>query len=186
MEAENWQEQKVRGRDEVLRAIEKRATDYSSEVVKDVRFVMHDYEVDMYRLVMTVGSKYGMDQAYELMSDTVAQKRLRWVDQAQNELILEGTDIDKGLALFTKYFKLNDESLKIVEKSENAVIFKRMDYIDAIAYACKVLGLDVIDVNNKVYARATNLMFSKLNIKSQYSVRKYSNGWYEETIESTQ
>lgn len=186
METQKWQMQKVRGRDEVLRAIEKRAADYGAEVVKDVRYVMHDYEVDMYRLVMTVGNKYGMDQAYELMSDTVAQKRLRWVDQAQTGLILEGNDTDKGLALLTNYFKLNDESIKIINKSENNVIFIRKDYIDAIAHACEVLGLDVIEVNNKVYARATNLMFSKLNIKSKYTVRKYNDGWYEEMIESIQ
>ena len=49
------QSQKVHGRDEVLRDIEDRAISYSERVVQDVRAVMHDYEVDMYRLVLGIG-----------------------------------------------------------------------------------------------------------------------------------
>ena len=85
-----WQAQKVHGRDEVLLDIEKRAHVYGETVVQDVRAVMHDYEVDMYRLVLTVGKRYGMDAAYELMSETVAEKRLRWLDQVLPEPELTG------------------------------------------------------------------------------------------------
>lgn len=178
-----WQAQKVYGRDKVLQDIKKRANAYSEMVVKDVRAVMHDYEVDMYRLVLSIGKRYGMDTAYEIMSDTVADKRLRWVDQVAGELVLSGMDIEKGVELYRQYFKLGEDSFQILDQTNERVVFKRKDFIDAIAYACDVLGLDVIEVNNKVYARTMNLMFHKIGLDLKNTVLKYQDGWYEEVIE---
>jgi hypothetical protein len=178
-----WQAQKVYGRDKVLQDIQKRANANSETVVKDVRGVMHDYEVDMYRLVLSIGKRYGMDTAYEIMSDTVADKRLRWVDQVAGELVLSGTAVEKGLELYCQYFKLGEDSFQILEHTEERVVFKRKDFIDAIAYACDALGLDVLEVNNKVYARTMNLMFQKVNLELKNTVLKYHNGWYDEVIE---
>jgi hypothetical protein len=183
VEAVKWQSQKVHGRDEVLRDIQIRANAYGETVVHDVRAVMHDYEVDMYRLVLSIGKHYGMDTAYEIMSDTVADKRLRWLDQAKSELALTGTEVEKGLGLYRKYFRLTDDNFQILEQTKDRVVFKRIDFIDAIAHACDVLGLDVIEVNNKVYARTMNLMFQSLNLDLKNIVLKYQNSWYEEMIE---
>jgi hypothetical protein len=61
----------------VLLDIEERARAYSLRVVQDVKDMMNDYEVDMYRLVLAVGKRYGLDTAYEIMSDTVTAKRLK-------------------------------------------------------------------------------------------------------------
>jgi len=183
METVKWQKQKVLGRDEVLRDIQKRANAYGETVVKDVRAVMHDYEVDMYRLVLSIGRHYGMDQAYTIMSETVADKRLRWVEQVKARLNLTGTEIEHGLDLYHKYFKLTDDSFQILEHTEERVIFKRKDYIDAIGYTCDVLGLDVIEVNNKVYARTMDLMFQKIDLNLKNTVLEYHDGWYVEVIE---
>lgn len=183
MATTKWQAQKVQGRDEVLQDIQIRAEVYGETVVQDVRAVMHDYEVDMYRLVLSIGKHYGMDKAYEIMSETVADKRLRWVEQAKAGLDLAGTDVEKGLDLYRKYFKLADESIQVLEKTQEKVVFKRKDYIDAIAYACDILGLDVIEVNNKVYARTMNLMFQKNNLNLNNIVLAYQDGWYDEAIE---
>ena len=183
MGTSKWETQKVQGRDEVLRGIEKRANVYSDRIVEDVRAVMHDYEVDMYRLVLSIGKHYGMDKAYEIMSDTVADKRLRWVDQVKAELELTGTEVEKGLELYRKYFRLTEDSFQVLEQTKEKVVFKRKDFIDAIAYACDVLGLDVIEVNNKVYARTMNLMFEKINLELRNAVIKYQDGWYDEMIE---
>jgi hypothetical protein len=183
METVKWQSQKVTGRDEVLRDIEQRANAYSESVVKDIRGVMHDYEVDMYRLVLSIGKRYDMDTAYAIMSDTVADKRLRWLEQVKNELTLTGTEVEKGLKVYCKYFKLGEGSFQILEQTNEKVVFKRKDYIDAIAYACDVLGLDVIEVNNKVYARTMNLMFQRLNLALNNTVLRYHAGWYDEMIE---
>ena len=183
MGARKWETQKVHGRDEVLREIQKRANAYSEVVVKDVRTVMHDYEVDMYRLVISIGKRYGMDTAYEIMSDTVADKRIRWLDQVMDELALTGTEVEKGLNLYCKYFRLTEDSFQILEQTEERVVFKRKDFIDAIAYACDVLGLNVVEVNNKVYARTMNLMFQRINLNLKNIVLEYHNGWYDEVIE---
>jgi len=183
MATTKWQAQKVHGRDEVLRDIQKRANAYGETVVQDVRAVMHDYEVDMYRLVLSIGKHYGVDKAYEIMSETVADKRLRWVEQVKAGLDLAGTDVEKGLDLYRKYFKLADDSFQVLEKTQEKVVFKRKDYIDAIAYACDVLGLDVIEVNNKVYARTMDLMFQRINLDLKNVVLAYHDGWYEEAIE---
>ena len=183
MGAVKWQTQKVHGRDEVLRDIERRANAYSGTVVQDVRAVMHDYEVDMYRLVLSIGKHYGMDRAYEIMSETVADKRLRWLDQMKAELDLSGTEVENGLELYRKYFRLTDDSFQILEQAEERVVFRREDYIDAIAYACEVLGLDVIEVNNKVYARTMNLMFQRAGLDLKNVVLEYHDGWYNEVIE---
>jgi hypothetical protein len=185
MKTVKWQTQKVHGRDEVLRDIENRANAYSDIVVLDVRAVMHDYEVDMYRLVLSIGKRYGMDTAYEIMSDTVAEKRLRWLDQVKAELELTGTEVEKGLALYLKYFNPKEDDFKIIEKSKNRVVFKRKDFVNAIAYASEVLGLDVVEVNNKVYARAMNLMFDRINTGVKHKVLKFHDGWYDEVIESS-
>jgi hypothetical protein len=183
MEAAKWQTQKVQGRDEVLRDIERRANAYSESVVQDVRVVMHDYEVDMYRLVLSIGKHYGMDRAYEIMSDTVADKRLRWLDQVKAELDLYGTEVENGLGLYRKYFGLTEDSFQIIEQTQERAVFRRRDFIDAIAYACDVLGLDVIEVNNKVYARTMNLMFQRIDLDVRNVVLKYHDGWYDEVIE---
>jgi hypothetical protein len=183
METVKWQTQKVHGRDKVLRDIEERANAYSDTVVHDVRAVMHDYEVDMYRLVLSIGKHYGMARAYEIMSETVADKRLRWLDQVMGELELTGADVEKALALYLKYFHLTEDSFQIVEQTTDRVLFKRRDFIDAIAYACDVLGLDVLEVNNQVYARTMNLMFQRVNADVRNVVLKYHGGWYDEVIE---
>jgi hypothetical protein len=183
VEAVKWQSHKVHGRDEVLRDIQKRANAYGETVVNDVRAVMHDYEVDMYRLVLSIGKHYGMEKAYEIMSDTVADKRLKWLDQAKAELDLAGTEVERGLGLYRAYFRLKEDGFKILEQAKERVVFKRMDFIDAIAYACDALGLDVIEVNNKVYARTMNLMFQSIDLALRNTVLEYHNGWYDETIE---
>jgi hypothetical protein len=182
METEKWQTRKVHGRDEVLQDIEKRANAYSASVICDVRAVMHDYEVDMYRLVLSIGKRYGMDTAYEIMSDTVTEKRLKWLDQEKAVLQFSGTEIEKGWNLYQKYFKLKAEDIKIVELTTKQVVFKRKDYINAIAYACDVLSLDVIEVNNKVYARSMNFLLEKINPSLRHIFLKYQDGWYDEMI----
>ena len=185
MESVKWQTQKVHGRDEVLRDIQNRANAYSDTVVQDIRAVMHDYEVDMYRLVLSIGKHYGMDKAYEIMSETVSDKRLRWLDQVMDELDLTGTEVEKGFGLYLKYFRLTEDCFQILEQTKERVVFKRKDFIDAIAHACDVLGLDVVEVNNKVYARSMNLMFGKINLKVKHVVLKFQDGWYDEMIESS-
>jgi hypothetical protein len=64
------------------------------------------------------------------------------------------------------------------------VIFKRKEYVNAITHTCGVLGLDIIEVNNKIYSRATNFMFERINPGLKHVVLKYKDGWYEEMIES--
>lgn len=183
METIKWKNQKVCGRDQVLLDIEKRANAYGDTVVKDVRAVMHDYEVDMYRLVLGIGKCYGKDKAYEIMSDTVADKRLRWMNQAMPDLELAGTEVEQGLALYLKYFRPKENDFQIIEQTKERVVFKRKDFVNAIAYACDVLGLDVIEVNNQVYARAMNLMFERINPGLKHVFLKYHDGWYDEMIE---
>jgi len=183
MGAIKWESQQVHGRDEVLRNILTQANLHGENVVASVRSVMHDYEVDMYRLVLTIGKHYGMERAFEIMSETVAAKRLRWLEQVKPELILNGNEIDNGLEVYRKYFKLVDGCFEVMEKNTHQVLFKRHDFIDAIAHACDVLGLDVIEVNNKVYAKTMDLMFQKLNLHLKNTVLKYDEGWYEEMVE---
>jgi hypothetical protein len=178
-----WEKQKVNGRDEVLLEIENRANAYGEKVVQDVRAVMHDYEVDMYRLVLSIGKHYGMDKAYEIMSETVAEKRLRWLNQVMDELQLAGTDVQKALDLYVKYFRLKEENFRIIEQKKDRVVFMRKDFVDAISYACNVLGLDIVEVNNKVYAKAMNLLFERINPRLKQVVLKHHAGWYEEMIE---
>jgi len=185
MESAAWGKQKVHGRDEVLRDIGNRAAAYSESVVQDVRAVMHDYEVDMYRLVLSIAKHYGKDKAYEIMSETVADKRLRWLSQVMNDLELTGTDVEKGLGLYLKYFQPKEDEFRVLEQTEEKVVFERKDFVNAISYACGVLGIDVVEVNNKVYARTMNLMFEKINLSVKHVVLKYHNGTYEEMIVSS-
>lgn len=183
METKNWKEIKVYGRDEVLRDIEKRAKTYGERVVEDVRNMMNDYEVDIYRLILAVGDRYGRDTAYEIMSDTVTDKRLKWLDQNWDSLAREGTDLDKGLDLFIKYFKVQEGDFEIIEKSDTRVIVRRKEFVNAISHTCRVLGLDIVEVNNKIYARATNFMLERINPGLKHVVIEYDNGWYKEMIE---
>jgi hypothetical protein len=183
MATEQWETQKVHGRDEVLRDIEKRAQAYGERVVQDVKDMMNDYEVDMYRLILAVGKRYGRDTAYEIMSETVIDKRLKWLGQAKEWLVLEGTDLEKGLQLFVAYFKPKEGELKILEKTDQKIVFQRKEFVNAITHTCAVLGLDVVDVNNKIYARATNCMFESVNLPCKHVVLNYRDGWYDEMIE---
>jgi hypothetical protein len=185
MNGTGQEENKVWGRDEILRDIEERAKAYSGRVVKDVLHVMQEYEVDLYRLILAVGDRYGRDTAFEIMSDTVAEKRLQWLEQNWDRLVHEGTDLDRGLDLFIKYFKLKEEDMEILEKTEKRVRLKRKEFVNVISHTCRVLGLDVIEVNNKIYARATNIMLERINPRLRNGILGYSDGWYEEMIEWT-
>ncbi len=178
-----WQTRQVHGRDKALRDIEERANANARAVVQGVRAVMHDYEVDMYRLVLAVGKRYGMDTAYEIMSDTVAAKRLNWLDQIMPELELTGTEVEKGLGLYLKYFGPQADEFRIIEQTQKRVVFRRKDYVNAIAHACDVLGLDVIEVNNQVYARAMNAMLARIHPGLSHVFLRFHDGWYDEMIE---
>jgi hypothetical protein len=183
MQAINWQTQKVFGRDEILLEIEKRANADNDAVVQDVRAVMQDYEVDMYRLVIGIGKRYGMETAYEIMSDAVAEKRLKWLDQVKDELGLSGSEVEKGLGLYLNYFRPKAGDFKVIEQTHEKVLFTRKDFVNAISHACNVLGLDVIEVNNKVYARAMSMMYERINLPLRHVFLNYQGGWYDEMIE---
>jgi hypothetical protein len=184
--ARPWATQKVSGRDAVLRDIEARAKANGERVVSDTRRVMYDFEIDLFRLVLRVGKRYGMDTAYEIMSEGVAEKRLRWLDQAMPKLQLSGTEVEKGLALYRAYFETRDDEFTLVELTSDRAVFRRKDYVNAIFQACDALGLDPVTVMNKVYAGPMTLMLSRAVPGLRNSVLKYDgDGWYEETIELT-
>lgn len=183
MKAEKWEKTRASGRDEVLKDIERRAKAYADNVTEDVLNVMRNYEVDLYRYILAVGERYGLDVAYEIQSDTVAKMRLKWVDQNWDRLVHEGTSLDRGMDLFIKYYKLKEEDFVLLEKTTDKAVFKRREYVDMITYTCRVLEIDVVDVSNKIYARATNLMFERINPDLKYKVLGYQKGWYKEKIE---
>jgi hypothetical protein len=185
MQTEKYEKSKVFGRDEVLVDIEARAVAYKERVVEDVLNVMRDYEVDLYRFIIAVGDRYGLDTAFEIMSDTVTDKRLKWLDQNWDSLDHEGTDLDRGLDLFVRYFKLKEGNFEMVEKTDSRAVLKRKEMVDVISYTCRALGLDVIEVNNKIYARATDFMLERINPRLKHVVLGYTDGWYEEMIELT-
>lgn len=180
-----WENTKAYGRDEILADIEARAQAYKDRVVQDVLNVMRDYEVDLYRLILAVGDRYGRDEAFEIMSDTVADKRLKWLDQNRDRLDHNGNDLDRGLDLVIKYFKLKEGTLEILKRTEERVLLRRLDSVNVISHACQVLCLDVIEVNNKIYSRATNLMLERISPRLKHVVLGYEDGWYKEMIELT-
>ena len=183
----SWEKQKVQGRDEVLREFEKRAKANSDKIVQDMRNVIYDYETTIYRLLLRVGKRYGMDTAYEIMSEGIAERRLRWLDQVRPELKLSGTEVEKGVALYRKYFGSSDDEFKIIQLTKDKAIFRRKDYVNAIFHACDALGLDPVTVNNKVYAGPMTLVLAKAVPGLKHSFLKYDgDGWYQEMIEFIQ
>lgn len=177
------QTQKLRGRDQVLRDIAKNNGD---AVAQEVRDVMGAYEVDMYRLVLRVGKRYGMDTAYDIMSEGVTETRSRWADQAISGFKASGTEVEQGLAFYRQYLGAPDDEFKIMELTKDKVTFKRKDYVNAIYHASETLGLDPVTVNNKVYAPATTRMLARVNPGLKHSFLKYDgDGWYEEMITYT-
>jgi hypothetical protein len=183
MTEQNWENRKVSGRDEVLREIEKRANANAAAVAADVRAVMHDYEVDMYRLVLSIGRHYGMEKAYEIMSETVAEKRLKWFAQNVRLQDLKGSDVEKGFAMYVDYFHPKEEDFRVDAVQPNQIRFSRKDFIGAIACACQVLGLDVLEVNNKVYAQAMDKLLANINPRLRNRFAGFHDGWYDEVIE---
>ena len=128
-----------------------------------------------------------MDTAWEIMSEGVAEKRLRWLDQVMPELELSGTEVEKGLTLYREYFGTRDEEFELIELTEDNVVFKRKDYVNAIFHACDTLGLDPVTVTNKVYAGPMTLMLARAVPGLKHSVLEYDgDGWYEEMIEFSQ
>jgi hypothetical protein len=182
-ETRAWSEIKVYGRDEVLADIERRSNEYAQRVVSDTRMVMNDFEVDIYRIILEVGKRYGIDTAYEIMSDTVVEKRMRCLDQMWDSLELSGTDLENGFQMYIKYLKAKDGDYSVVEKTPTRIVFKRKEYINAISHTCKMLGLDILEVQNKIYARATDFQLARISPRLHHVVLKYEPGWYEEMIE---
>lgn len=180
-----WERQKVHGRDEVLRACMARAQDHATRVVSDLRDMMNDYEVDIYRIILEIGRRYGIDTAYEIMSATVAEKRLKWLDGNDLQLPAQASDALKGFDLLVKYFRPAPGELEVVESGDRCVAFRRKEFVNAISHACRVLDLDVVEVNNKVYGRATDQMFDRLGLAARHVIRGYRDGWYVEAVEAT-
>ena len=116
-ETRAWNEIKVYGRDEVLADIERRAYENARRIVEDTRMVMNDFEVDIYRIILAVGKRYGIDTAYEIMSDTVVEKRMRCLNQMWDSLNLTGTDLENGFQMYIKYLKAKDGDYNVVEKT---------------------------------------------------------------------
>jgi hypothetical protein len=106
-----------------------------------------------------------------------------WLDQVRPELQLAGTEVENGLELYLMYFRPKEEDFRLIEQTEDKAVFKRKDFVNAIANACNMLGLDVIEVNNKVYARAMNCMFERINLDLKHVFINYQAGWYDEMIE---
>jgi hypothetical protein len=117
------------------------------------------------------------------MSDTVADKRLRWLEQVKAELQFSGDALADGLGLYRKYFRLGDDGFQLGEQREDRLLCRRKDFIDAIGYACAMLGLDVIEVNNQVYVPTMNRMFERAGLALRNRVIAYREGWYDEVIE---
>jgi hypothetical protein len=65
------------------------------------------------------------------------------------------------------------------------VVFRRKEIVNAISHTCGVLGLDIVEVNNKVYARATNFMLAKIGGRVKHVVLGYRDGWYDEMLEAS-
>ena len=184
MAAEKWGAGKVYGRDEVVRGIQRRADEYSARVVQDVLDMMNDYEVDLYRVLLAVGKRYGLDTAYDIMSETVVEKRLMWLEQAMGSLDLQGSgDLEKGFDLLITYFKPADGEMPVTERSDTQIVFRQKVFIRAIPHTCKVLDLDIIEVQNKIYAKATDLMFKRLGLAVRHVYIDYQDGWYTEKVE---
>jgi len=178
-----WGAQKARGRDEVLLEARAGADAYADHVVQELQDLMNDYEVDVYRIVLEIGRRYGMDIAYEIMSETVAAKRLKWLDQNADGLLSDGSDLDRALDLLVAYFHPGPGELEVVERTESRIVFRRKELVTAISYTCGVLGLDVVEVNNKVYAAATDRMLERIDPALRHVVLGYEDGWYEEAVE---
>jgi hypothetical protein len=179
-----WKTTKVFGRDEVLADIERRAFEQATRIVADTRNVMNDFEVDIYRIILGIAKVYGKEKAYEIMSDTVVEKRMMWLEQAWPTLNLQGTDLEKGFEFYViKYLRSKEGDYSIVEKTDKKIIFKKREYVNALSNACKVLGIDLIEVQNMIYARATNFQFARINPNLRHVVLKYEEGWYTEMVE---
>jgi hypothetical protein len=186
METKSWKTTKVFGRDEVLADIERRAKEQAERIVQDTRNVMNDFEVDIYRIILGIAKHYGKDKAYEIMSDTVVEKRMMWLEQAWDTLNLQGTDLEKGFQFYVlKYLKSKEGDYSIVGKTDRKIVFKKREFVNALSNACRVLGLDLIEVQNKIYARATNFQLARINPNLRHTVLKYEDGWYEEMVELT-
>ena len=184
MSAEKWGTGKVYGRDEVVRGIQQRADEYSARVVQDVIDMMNDYEVDLYRVILAIEKRYGRDTAYDIMSETVIEKRLMWLEQAMGALDLLGSDdIEKGFHLLTIYFKPKEGEMPVLEQSGTELVFRQKVFIQAIPHTCKVLDIDIIEVQNKIYAKATDLMFKRMGLAVRHVYMEYQDGWYVEKVE---
>ena len=81
-----------------------------------------------------------MDTAYEIMSETVADKRLKWLDQAKEWLVLEGQILRRVLALY-QLFQAQRRGIPNYRTNRRKVVFKRKDFVNAITHTCDVLGL---------------------------------------------
>jgi hypothetical protein len=60
---------------------------------------------------------------------------------------------------------------------------KRKEYITAISHTCKVVGLDILEVQNKIYGRATDFQLARINPKLHHVILGYEPGVYIEAIE---
>lgn len=129
----------------------------------------------------------GEDKAWEILSDTVAARRLAWLHGNMGEESSKESDVERGYRLFIlSYLGLKAEEAPIVEKTSKRIVFRSRNFCPVLE-TCKLLGFDTREICRKVYERPTQAFMAAINPRLRFRrnyemIRPYAD-FCEEIIE---
>jgi len=97
------------------------------------------------------------------------ENRLRWYEEHENELDLEGTDVHKAYTMvMLKFMEKNPEEVPIVYEDEKKIVWRSYNWCP-ILEACKRMGYDTRKVCRLGEETSVQLMIEKINSKLRYT-----------------
>jgi len=106
---------------------------------------------------------------YSKINRKSIENRLRWYEEHENELELEGTDVHKAYTMvMLKFMEKNPEEVPIVYEDEKRIVWRSYNWCP-ILEACKRTGHDTRKVCKMGEETSVQLMIEKINPKLRYT-----------------
>jgi len=129
---------------------------------------------ELFKSVLLVGNKIGLDKALEHLEKCVTEKWLSWLDKNLKTLNKKEDIIEDAYRIFYKgYLGISaPKDGEIIEKTDKKLVTRWRNHCP-ILEACEKLGLDTREVCKKAYHKPAQVFLSKIDPRLKFN-RNYN------------
>lgn len=147
---------------------------------KFYRLIKQKYEskradfTELFRTLLSIANKIGLDKSLEYLEKYVIEKRLSWLDKNLNKLEKTRNPIDDAYRIFYEvYLGISaPKDGEIVEKTDKKLVTRWWNYCPVLE-VCKKLSLDTREICKKAYHKPVQIFLSKINPKLKFDRNYY-------------